>query len=413
MNESTKHRRKLATPVEGVKDVDGAWIRPAELLVDLDVEDEVAERLRTLGGAPYDPERQRDNWRLRKGLPRFGDINARLERAGVRVRLWVGFRPGTAERLVLSHELPGLHLNHVFFGEDFYQGGPGGAPAIDAGPPALTFTTGNRTPDIAVLDTGVPADWKTVHPELAKSLLEVGSPIDMIDQSPPAGRDYQAGHGIFIAGLIARMAPTLDIQIVKALTSSGEGDDTTLGLALAETSAAVINLSLGGYTVDDLEPVVLGPVIRDLVGKGRIIVCAAGNDANADPCSANHGRPFWPAMIPVDGVISVGAVDSVAAVMEPWDHTNVGQIYAPGVDLLSTFISGWDSFTGWAKWTGTSFAAPVVAARIAELVAANAADPVKVLSDWLASAEVVDVDASWVNVVPGKLYRPAVEPTVW
>ncbi|MGB8861250.1 MAG: S8 family serine peptidase, partial [Ilumatobacteraceae bacterium] len=90
----------------------------------------------------------------------------------------------------------------------------------------------------------------------------------------------------------------------------------------------------------------------------------AGNEATC--------RVSWPSALP--GVIAVGALG--------WDgpasFTNYGDwvdACAPGVFVVSRFHDGIDyyddldpktaDFHGWAKWCGTSFAAPIVAAAIA------------------------------------------------
>jgi hypothetical protein len=416
MHESTtQHRRKLTTPVKGVRDVDGAWIRPAELLVDLDRDGAVERRLRDAGGEPYSPEKHRGNWRHRRGVPKLGDINERMRRAELNLELWVGFSDGVPERLVLEERLPGLHFNHVFFGEDFYQGGPGGTPQVVTGPPTLSTTECNPTPDIAVVDTGVPQDWKTIHPELTDAILEVGDWIDLVDNLPADGhRDHQGGHGIFIAGVIARLAPQLDIQVVRTLSTTGETDDASLSVALDDTTAPVINLSLGGYTVNNLPSVALDAMIQNLVDQGRIVVAAAGNANGAKPGTPFYKRPFYPASLAHPGVISVGAVDTTSPTLVLWDHTNEGTIYAPGVDLLSTYIAGLDSFAGWASWTGTSFATPVVAARIAELIAEpHTGTTLDVVDTWRSSSELADTDPAWTNIDPARVYVPKVTLTNW
>ncbi len=411
MHKPTKHRGKLMTPVKGVTDVDGAWIRPGELLVDLNREADLRERLIREGGTPYRPNS--DNWRNRDGVPDHGDINTRLARAELNLRLWVGFKDGTPERLILRERLPGLHFNHVFFGEDFYQGGPGGEPLAVTGPPTACTTEGNQTPDIAVVDTGVPQDWRTSHAELVDTIHEVGDWVDLVDFPADGIRDHQAGHGIFIAGLISRMAPHLDIQVVKTLSTTGETDDASLSVALDTVTAPVINLSLGGYTVNDQPSVALERMIERLVNQGRIVVAAAGNAGGAKP-GPFHKRPFYPASLGFPGVVSVGAVDTRSSTTVLWDNTNEGTIYAPGADLLSTYITGLKPFAGWASWTGTSFATPVVAARIAELIAEpHAGTAADLVDTWKSSSELTDTDPAWTDIDPARLYLPKVTLTQW
>ena len=67
----------------------------------------------------------------------------------------------------------------------------------------------------------------------------------------------EAGHALFVAGLVRRMAPRARLVFLKALNSDGVG--TELGVARAIRYAVVrgvdiINLSLGFYTVRDRTP---------------------------------------------------------------------------------------------------------------------------------------------------------------
>ena len=102
-------------------------------------------------------------------------------------------------------------------------------------------------------------------------------------------------------------------------------------------------------------------------------MASAGNDGTS--------QPQYPAAF--DGVIAVGAVGPDGPT--PW--TNYGDwvdACAPGADLNSSFFAKFDGpeprvntvdpdrFEGWATWSGTSFAAPVVVAAIArEMVLGN------------------------------------------
>ena len=103
-----------------------------------------------------------------------------------------------------------------------------------------------------------------------------------------------------------------------------------------------------------------------------VMVASAGNDASI--------RPTWPAAYPeVIGVAALGPAGPAA-------FSNAGHwvdCCAPGVDLVSTFHRAPrhdPPFHGWARWSGTSFAAPLVAAMIAREVQ-RTGDPVKAAAE--------------------------------
>ena len=132
----------------------------------------------------------------------------------------------------------------------------------------------------------------------------------------------------------------------------------------------VIVMSLGCYTEDD-EPPPLALMLQRIV-PDIPIVASAGN--------GNSCRPSYPAYL--EDVIAVGALDTAG---RAWFSNFGGWVdaCAPGVDVVSTFFTAARdttfgverAFTGWATWSGTSFAAPKVAAVLAqELYLANVLD---------------------------------------
>jgi len=109
-------------------------------------------------------------------------------------------------------------------------------------------------------------------------------------------------------------------------------------------------------------------------------------------------EPFWPAAF--KGVVAVGALDTTSGQQRRASFSNYGHwvdIYAPGTRVRSTYLRGkWKLPTdpapwhlgGWAHWSGTSFAAPQVAAEIAKAVQhglrpRQAAHAVLGSADWL------------------------------
>jgi subtilisin family serine protease len=152
----------------------------------------------------------------------------------------------------------------------------------------------------------------------------------------------------------------------------------------------VLNLSLGGYTEDDRAPLALAAALRAL-GRETVVVAAAGNN--------NSDRPFWPAAF--KHVIAVAALDTTVDPPRPAAFSNHGwwvDVCAPGVDLHSTYVRGaWqlddsapvEEFTGWARWSGTSFAAPQIAATIASGVASSGRPARQVAAELLAGLSFV------------------------
>ncbi|MDX1621480.1 MAG: S8 family serine peptidase, partial [Nitriliruptorales bacterium] len=113
---------------------------------------------------------------------------------------------------------------------------------------------------------------------------------------------------------------------------------------------------------------VLARPIAELQDRGVVVVSSAGNDATC--------VPTVPAVMP--GVIGVAALDEDGA---PAPFTNYGpwvRACTFGQDVVSWFFNDYngqeqpvdggrdpDFFEGWARWSGTSFAAPRLVARLA------------------------------------------------
>ncbi len=349
-------------------DVDEGYLfRPGELLLGRGAVDELRAETQSPRVRPDD------------------ELNERLARRGVDVQRWTV--PDDVKVAHLQRALEGrarargshVELNHVFTGEWVYLGGPANEPLqADALPVPQGISLLSQTPDLAVLDTGV-AD--PVHALFAPALLDQQpDDVDLLDEDGNLVLDTEAGHGTFICGLVQRVAPGLALEQRKVLSSSGFGDDLSVALGVAETTAPVINLSLGGYTRRNRPPRALQEALGAL-DPSRVVVAAAGNNG--------HDRRFWPAAF--ERVVAVAAYDSADG--STAEFSNYGgwvDVCAPGVALHSCYVDGRrtddpddPAFAGWAAWSGTSFAAPLVAAEIARRAVASPGRTAREVADEL------------------------------
>ncbi len=219
---------------------------------------------------------------------------------------------------------------------------------------AWDVTRGSGTV-VAVVDTGVDFD----HPDLTGQLLPQ---IDVIDDGWTGDL---VGHGTHVAGIVAAsldgagvagLANQVKVLPVRVCDEYGDLDSYAIAAgigAAVDAGADVINLSFGGG-YDAMEEAAIDYALDN----GVVVVAAAGNEYLA-------GNPTtYPAALP--GVIGVSSADEYG---RSSDFANVGSyvdITAPGQNILSTVPGG-----GWETGTGTSMAAPFVAATAGLVHAAN------------------------------------------
>jgi subtilisin family serine protease len=241
------------------------------------------------------------------------------------------------------------------------------------------FARGGSDVVVAIIDTGSPVD--ALRPAaLANDVHQDGRDVPDKDVPADAILDPVAGHGAFIAGVITQLAPNAMLRHIGLVGPCGDLDEHHLAdrirqLLDEDLMPAVLNLSLAGYASAGMAD--LAMAVREVQRRGTIVVAAAGNDATC--------RPTYPAVLP--GVVGVGAVDAAERAAP---FTNYGpwvRSCSFGVDVVSYFFREWQGDwrppqeplpadvenvrTGWAKWSGTSFAAPHVAGRIAEYLINN------------------------------------------
>ena len=208
---------------------------------------------------------------------------------------------------------------------------------------------------VAVVDSGVDDG----HPDLA-GVVRPG--IDLVTGNGDGTLD-ENGHGTHVAGIVAAvtgngiggagLAQGARVLAVRVLDAEGSGYDSDVaeGVVWAvDHGATVVNLSLGGTSESSL----LSAAVRYALDRQVVVVASSGNaGATGDPIK-------YPAA--TAGVLAVGAVDK-AGVRPTWSSTGAHLgLAAPGVGIVSTVPGG-----AYASWSGTSMAAPFVAAAAALL----------------------------------------------
>jgi len=258
--------------------------------------------------------------------------------------------------------------NHVFVSAPFEHGGPFGPP-LPTDPPRANLPRPGRTPiPVSVVDTGIWAD-SPLPPE--RYLAEAQDHESDVDVDRDGVIDGDVGHANFIAGVILRQTGNARVRVVRVLDTFGVCTEAELIAALGRVADdPIINLSLGGFTLDDQPPLALQSALAGLLdGQDRVVVAAAGNDGQRGPA-------HWPAAFAgadqpwSNQVVAVAAHDGTAVC----DWSNAGDwvtLTAPGADVTSTYVHHELFHSGWAQWSGTSFATPYVVAAVADEMATS------------------------------------------
>jgi hypothetical protein len=217
-----------------------------------------------------------------------------------------------------------------------------------------------------------------------------------------------AAHGTFITGLILQACPSAQVLGIRVMDDHGTVRENDLLLALAGVLARtveaaaesdpskfvdVVSLSAGYYLEKEADEDYTSQLLRLLEAlseRGVLIVASAGNDATTRPCYP-AAMPRGDGLVPL--VLSVGALDPDGNRAPFSNYGDWVNSWAPGAAVISTvptqdepgreappapeigvedippddrrsadpsgFAGGFD------MWSGTSFAAPLVAARLA------------------------------------------------
>lgn len=264
------------------------------------------------------------------------------------------------------------------------------ASACPATEPALA----QAGPVPAVADwSAQPTDRKVtvavVDTDFHRSVVQQHSWLRKVSGRPglPAAHGLYRGHGTFVGGVVATMAPEADVQVYPALLTSGGQIASDLGPvldAVLQTGPDIISLSAGTTLAPGEDPTreLLGlEVFREhLATTDTLLVCAAGNDA--------QDVGFYPAGLPHPEIVAVGALDPDDATAAGYsNHGDWVDVWARGTDVVNGYPNGRYDYSdidpdtpgdqpghvvftnGLASWSGTSFATPLVAGLVAARMA--------------------------------------------
>jgi subtilisin family serine protease len=227
-----------------------------------------------------------------------------------------------AERFVFA--TPSPHL-------DVTQTTPWGVASVHA--PSVWFLTRGEGVRVGIIDTGI----DLAHPDL-RAAYRGGYDFVHNDAVPDEEAEGSAmGHGTRMAGVIAASdngfgvvgaAPGVSLYALKIFPKTG-GASTSNVIRAVEWAIAqkldVVNCSFGGDTPSKLEEETYARARRANV----LVIAAVGNHAS---------WVRYPAAYP--SVVGVGAMDRTLGI---GSFSNTGaevDFVAPGVDVVSTIVSG-------------------------------------------------------------------------
>lgn len=255
-----------------------------------------------------------------------------------------------AEALLRSLGATAADRNHIY--DERSGPSPEEAPAPS---PAPQKAGGGNKPTIGLIDTALVRK----HAAFKQANITERDFVESSNSRPTA-------HGTAIASVLVGnernhkgLLPNARLVAASVFYQgeSGATGATTSALVaaldwMASEGVQVVNMSLAGPPNQ-----VLGAMIEELSKRGMIVVAAVGNDG---PSS----RPLYPAAF--DPVVAVTAVDKQKRIYRWANQGPQVDFAALGVNTPVARVKG-----GYGEESGTSFAAPIVSAAIAELLARN------------------------------------------
>jgi subtilisin family serine protease len=228
-------------------------------------------------------------------------------------------------------------------------------------PATVEFHQGRVAQDaktIAVLDTGLAAD--------VPFDVEPDPDLEPESQDSPA-----AGHGTMVAGVVARYAPTARILIRRVLNMPlGDADELEVAAALdALPHVDIVNASFSGPAAGQGKMLAFERAV-DRLPEDTLVIAAAGNEGLDQPY-------FMAAFKRVLGVASAAEVEGQLGVCFYSNRGRWVDLSTQGSDVETVIATGQPRLG-----SGTSFAAPKIAAKVVE-VAEDQGIGVRHAASWL------------------------------
>ena len=266
----------------------------------------------------------------------------------------------------------------------------------------------------------IPGQW---FDTLADQPAWIDSAPDEADADGDGKLDGVAGHGTFVAGIVAHGCRQCRITVVgqrhESMSVTRHPVDrarlfsTEYEIArslLVHSDAHVILCGFAFPTLDRHPSIAFTSAMEAIRAQAAprrdvAVVAPAGNEASA--------QPYWPAAHPdVIGVAASNRRGNGRAWFSNWGSWL--DCCTRGESVFSTFID-WsgqmdgapptdiEHFQGWATWSGTSFSAPKVAAAIADVYVAQGGrvSPLSAFRQLISGAAGVAVEPLTDPTLPG------------
>jgi len=231
---------------------------------------------------------------------------------------------------------------------------------------------------VSIIDTGFLPEAAQQHGWLTGVTgdAEVNTYVDVGGVQQIA---YDMGHGTFVAGVLRSIAPKATVRVEAGLAAGAVGFDSELQAKLLAALECGPDLIVCSFVtaVDLTTPPPALTALFDQIArfhKGVTVFAPAGNDGLT--------KAMWPAALP--SVVAVGSLSTNWGERAVYSNHGSGvNLFAPGEDLVNAFATGdytckvspfvgdRRTFTGMARWSGTSFATPLVAGLVAARMSAT------------------------------------------